>query len=267
LFFDKKDRVNIIFYSDKTYMVSLGVADGINYLSMLDNDMSALVPGGYGHYKVGALGKLADLDKNHELITQTASSIFSAKFNYYFFPKNSGIYLDIPNNDERIGGIDLFKNVFLGNYITSANFLDKIYIYFSLASKRRSDFTNVDLDVCMDKDKVLNEKECAKKYQGYFYQNFLREESKTISLVYNDIATAVLISRVIEGDGVCVVDYTQNTKDQKNNCVVEESGVDFSKTAQFLASSFDCSLSKNTVSIADIRLIFGKDMQKKWNVD
>jgi len=266
LFFSKKDRINIVFYSDKPVFMSLGLSDNIHYNSTLQNDWKILVPGGYGYYKLGALGKLAQLEKDIDLISRAFSSVYSSKMDYYFVSNKSDIYIDlIKNNDDAIGNVVFFKNIFFGEYLTNANLLDKIYIFFSLAPKRRTDFSSVDLGICLDKDGIVREDLCMKKYQGYFYQKYLREDQKNIQLYYESYSSASMLSRIFEGEGVRVVDYSLNdSKTPDKSCIVVENFTSHSQTAKYLSDSFKCTLKTGDVSIADIRFMIGSELEKKW---
>jgi hypothetical protein len=233
----------------------------------MQNDWKILVPGGYGYYKVGALGKLAQLEKDIDLIPRAFSSVYSSKMDYYFISNKSDIYIDlIKNNDDAtIGNLNFFKNVFFGEYRTNANLLDKIYIFFSLAPKRRTDFSNIDLETCLDKEGVIKEDLCMKKYQGYFYQKYLRSDQKNIQLYYKSYSSASMLSRILEGEGVRVVDYSLNeSKDPSNSCEVIESSTNHSQTAKYLRDTFKCELNIGEVNIADIRFTIGSELEKKW---
>lgn len=266
LFFTKKDRINIVFYSDKPVFMSVGISDDIHYNSTLQNDWKILVPGGYGYYKVGALGKLSQLEKDVDLVSRAFSSVYSSKMDYYFVSNKDDIYIDlIKNNDDVIGNMSFFKNIFFGGYLTNANLLDKIYIFFSLAPKRRTDFSSVDLRLCLDKNGQVKEDVCMKKYQGYFYQKYLREDQKNIQLYYKSYSSAMMLSRIFEGEGVRVVDLSLT--DQKKileQCEVIENQEIHSLTARYLSDSFGCKLKVGEVSIADIRFILGSNLEKKW---
>lgn len=266
LFFTKKDRINIAFYSDKPVFMSIGISDDIHYNSTLQNDWKILVPGGYGYYKVGALGKLSQLEKEVDLVSRAFSSAYSSKMDYYFVSNKTDIYIDlIKNNDDVIGNMSFFKNIFFGGYLTNANLLDKIYIFFSLAPKRRTDFSSVDLGLCLDKDGQVKEDVCMKKYQGYFYQKYLREDQKNIQLYYKSYASATMLSRILEGEGVRVVDYSPNDQGAvASQCEVIENQTSHSLTAQYLSDTFGCKLKRGEVSIADIRFTLGSNLEKRW---
>lgn len=267
LFFTKKDRINIIFYSDKPVFMSIGISDGIHYNSTLQNDWKVLVPGGYGYYKVGALGKLSLLEKDIDLVSRTFSSAYSSKMDYYFVSNKDDIYIDlIKNNDDVIGNLSFFKNIFFGGYLTNANLLDKIYIFFSLAPKRRTDFSSIDLRLCLDKEGQVKEDVCMKKYQGYFYQEYLREDQKNIQLYYKSYSSAAMLSRIFEGEGVRVVDYSPNDQESVvEQCEVIENKEFHSLTAKYLSDTFGCKLVIGEVSIADIRFTLGSILEKRWS--
>lgn len=264
LFFSKNDRINIVFYSDKPIFMSLGLSDNIHYNSTLQNDWKILVPGGYGYYKVGAIGKLAQLEKDVDLVSRAFSSAYSNTTDYYFVSNKSDIYIDlIKSNDDVIGDLNFFKNIFFNGYTTNANILDKIYIFFSLAPKRNSDFSSVDLGICLDKEGVVKEDICMKKYQGYFYQESLRNEAKNIQLYYQSYSSAAMLSRILEGEGVRVVDYSQ-ASNKPSKCEIVENSPIHSATANFLSNYFKCDLKVGKVNIADIRFVLGAELEKKW---
>ncbi len=86
LFFRRIERVNIIFYGPTTRYYSFG--NDTNYLLPFSADTGVLVPGGYGNYRVGALGKLITLEKKSDLYQKIFSGNTLSFVDFYFFPKN-----------------------------------------------------------------------------------------------------------------------------------------------------------------------------------
>src|SRR3990167_5657241 len=84
----------------------------INYLLFFSNSVKVIVPGGYGEYKVGAVGKLVSLEKNPEIIRKTFSAVTATLVDLYFYPKKTTIYHQDNFNSNEIPTI---KEIFLTN--------------------------------------------------------------------------------------------------------------------------------------------------------
>ncbi|MCX6732870.1 MAG: hypothetical protein NTV98_05005, partial [Candidatus Roizmanbacteria bacterium] len=61
-FFVKEDRINILFYSSEPIYYSLERGGEVHYVTTFNADSRTEVPGGYGVYRMGALGKLIKLE-------------------------------------------------------------------------------------------------------------------------------------------------------------------------------------------------------------
>lgn len=262
LFFNKKDRINLFFYGKKNYFVSLGVSDDVNYLGEIDTDWSIKVPGGYGFYKVGAIGKLSQLEKDENLIGRTFSLMNSNFIHYSFVPKDQEISYFKNKEDFNIGFSDFFNSKINSN----ANFFDKLYLYFKLSGKNKSNFIVINYLPYLDKNNQFSEEDFNKKYLGFFYQKKLREEGKNIQLIGQNYNSLKNLSYVIEGEGIRVVDISLN-KEEHQKCIIwEDCEKEFSKTAQYLSLIFNCELKKDKIDIADILVDFGSNLEKKWTI-
>lgn len=261
-FFSQKDRLNIIFYGPKSIFVSFGLIDGVHYLTNFDNNLLVLVPGGFGYYRIGSLGKLAFLEKKPSIIQKTFSSVMSTYIDFYFLPKKIEIYFDDHFQKQsfdfpRFG----LREIIDASYQTNANFFDRLY-FFILLKKRKIDFLSIFINSDVKENNRFSEEDFFKKYQGYFYQKFLREENKSLEIYYKNYQSAEVISRIIEGVGIKVVDFTPF--EYKGNCLVIEKSEKHSKTSDFLAKIFSCKKEKGETDIGDVKMILGERLEKEW---
>ena len=67
VFLKGRDKINVVFYGENTRFYSLDQKN-ISYLLSFPSSIKVMVPGGYGEYKVGAIGKLASLEKKTNYI-------------------------------------------------------------------------------------------------------------------------------------------------------------------------------------------------------
>lgn len=142
LFFTKPDRVNIVFYSKKPTFVSLGIVDNINYIGFFDPELLVRIPGGYGRYKIGAIGRFAEIEKKPVIMQRAFSSIVSGYVDYYFYPKQSEIFFEGFDFDKKFTTprLSILSVVWPSKLQTNATFLNRLYIYLALLNKQRSDF-------------------------------------------------------------------------------------------------------------------------------
>jgi len=247
--------LNIVFYGERPIFISLGLVDNVHYLTQFANNFSVFVPGGYGRYKIGSLGKLAILEKKPAIIQNSFSSIVSAYIDFYFYPQNPKIYWE----DSRceFSPFGLLKI----DQQTNANFFDRLYLFFFLLNKRKNDFSSLNPNFNVDEKNNFSEEDFFKKYQGYFYQQFLRQERKNLQIDYQNYQSAKVITRIVEGEGIRVVDLTKTDR-QKDDCYILEKIE--SKTALFLAKIFGCKIEKGETGVGDIRMVLGKRLEREW---
>lgn len=258
-FFTKDDRVNILFYSSQSIYFSLEKGGEVHYVTTFNADGRTAVPGGYGIYRMGALGKLIVLEKNPELLKRTFSRITGSMIDYYFYPQTEEIYYGA---EERIRIPSLRDILFLSS---NANIFDRIYIYMHYIGKHRTDFEEIRIKKIETRDSVLlSDMTFARQYLGYFYHKTLRKENKTVQLLYRDSYTAARsMSRVIDGEGIRVVDIDV-MQNQVGPCVVKENTQkNYSRTAKVIAQFFHCILIKGKGRISDIVVELGK-IEGEW---
>lgn len=260
LFFNPKDRVNILFYKEKPLVISLGLKGDVSYLVVFDSEEKIYIPGGYNRYRTGAIGKLVFLEKKPALFQKSFSNAISSYVDFYFFLKKETIYFNSKNSFQ-FPTINLFL-LFSPSWQTNANFFDRIYLFINLFGKRLRDFTLIKAFYFVDDKQNFLEEDFFKKYQGFFYQKFLREEKKKLIIDFFNYQSAKIISRILEGEGIWVVDLNYQNKKTKE-CIILTREWPPPKTAFYLKRIFNCSLKKGDTSIGDIRLILGKK-EEEW---
>lgn len=266
-FFIKEDRINILFYSSKSIYFSLEKGGEVHYVSTFNADGRTAVPGGYGIYRMGALGKLIVLEKNPELLRRTFSRITGSMTDYYFYPQTEEIYY----GEEEKMRIPTLKDIFFLS--SNANVFDRIYISIQFIGKHNSDFEEIRIKKIQTGDSVLlSDVTFARQYLGYFYHKTFRKENKTVQLLYKDSYTAARsMSRIIDGEGMRVVDidinpsFAQTSTGRQNNlCIVKENTPkDYSLTAQEIAGFFHCILIKGKGRVSDIVIELG-EIESEW---
>ncbi len=263
----KRDRINVVLYGASPVLVSVGVTDGVHYVIPFSHEDSVTVSGGYGRYRVGALGKLAHLEKDPELISRTFASMISAYVDYSIAPKDTKIYSDVKDVQPEFDAYTVMKHVFSSTYTFDGNIFDKIYLVYTLAHYREQDFAVLKGTFKEDAqgEIIFSEKRFLKKYRGFFYHQSLRDEAEEVKLVYRSYSSAVTLSRIIEGQGVRVVDLSEDESIKSpESCVITSVQEAPSKTVHYLAHIFGCSTQVGKVEGADIQISLGSRLSEKW---
>lgn len=252
LFIIRRDRVNLLLHSkDRITYYSISTTDEVNYIIYFRPDSKIIVPGGYQRYRFGALAKLASLDKNPELLKKAYSSATSSFTDFYFYSSQPEILYgtSIP------GGVYFPKFSELFFYNSNANLLDRIYIWYRFLTSGKAQFTQI--------SSPRVEEDFAKLYQGFFYNRTYRHERRLAQIIYTKkYRTADLIGRVLEGNGIQVVDISYKERPH-NTCIVIESSSKFSQTAKDISKYFKCKLQTGQTGTFDILFILG-DNEDYW---
>ncbi|MBI2052032.1 hypothetical protein HYT33_04725 [Candidatus Roizmanbacteria bacterium] len=263
LFIQGKERINIISYKDTIAFYSLGNADRVSYLVYFAPDQKVFVPGGYRYYRFGALGKLVLLDNKPQILKKAFSSATSTFIDYYFYPNKPEVIYgrDTPSAVELPG----FSDIFFAR--TNASFIDRIYMYLKFRISKKSDYTTIKEIGKKEKgESIFKEDGFAKKYQGFFYQKTYRTEKQTVQIIYTkQYKNALLISRILEGNGIHVVDMSPGNFDQKS-CSVAQDSKKYSRTARDLSRFFHCPLIRQKTKTSDIIFMLGK-IEDEWEAE
>ena len=257
IFLNKKERVNLVFYGPKTVVYSLSLNNDLTYLIYYPVNLSLLVPGGYGFYRVGALGKLIFLEKEPDLFKRIFSANNSFFVDLYFYPKKDEIYFD-EKNDKKIWPTltELFFNQ------SNANFIDRLLTFYYLWLKKPSFYQTISIS----NQKNFDQSDFFKKNIGTFYKKIYRQENLTIQILYNrNYQTAKLLAQILEGEGIRVVDLSQKKLDLNKSCQIVTSLKIKTQTVKDIKQFFSCSFKSGETPVSDIIINLGK-LEKDWEV-
>jgi hypothetical protein len=247
LFFSQKERINIVIFENGARFYSLDKKGEISYFLYLPADIRVLVPGGYGSYRIGGLPKLVTLEKNPELLKNALSLTTGSIIDFYFYPNNNNIFYGFSEKDNIL--LPSIKQLFF--YQSRANFFDRLYLVFYFFKTSPRKFISLSFTYDKPTKKFLN-KDFFEKHQGIFYKPNLRQEGKNVQIIYSQsYSTATAIGDILEGEGIRVNDFSQETK-KGDNCQVIESSKSHSLTAIQIAVFFNCQLSFGETSPYDI---------------
>ncbi|QQG44141.1 MAG: hypothetical protein HYW86_04760 [Candidatus Roizmanbacteria bacterium] len=263
LFFQDKERINLIMYGEDTRFFSLGNKDKVHYVISFFPDLRVPVPGGYGDYRVGGLGKLAKLEKKPEIIKKTFSLTTKTFVDFYFLPEKIDIYYGDSRKEKF--AIPSFNEVFFSE--SNAGWFDRLYIYLQFLRKRPQEFNQLKNLVTNKKEgnQLFSLEDFAKTYQGYFYQKIFREEKKNVQIIYPQSATtASSMGAILEGNGIRIADMTW-VEDSKKSCFIKENLSKHSLTAGKIALFFGCNLVQDKTGIYDIIFVVGSK-EREWEI-
>lgn len=265
---DARDRINIIFYNSSPLFLSFGLTDEVNYIMSPRHDLIVQVPGGYGQYPAGAVGRLSDIEKKPELIQRAFSSSISGFTDYYVTPKTHQVYEDSKDMETEYKKWKLIQQLFSPHNNSNMTFFDKLFIAYSIAKNRQSDFVELKPvekpEKGMDDSVAFYEKGFQKKYKGFFFHQSLREEALSVKILYYSDSAAVTLSRIIEGEGIRVVDLSKLDEVGKERCVIQHNLNEKTKTVRFLSKQFQCRVEKDDVEGADIIMVAGEGLENDW---
>ncbi len=268
VFFKGKERINIFFYGEKNLFYSLG--KDLNYFFSLPSGIKVLTPGGYGYYRLGGLGKLVFLEKKPEIFKKTSSLVTSSFVDLYFYPPQQNIYY----GKEKTSGFVLptFNQIFF--YKTNGNFIDRILLSVFLLRRNSNNFKIISYIPLVKKgnEAFFDDEKFFEIYQGLFYKKTYRDLKDNVQIIYTkSYKTAILLSRIIEGEGIRVVDISYKRKFDINwqnltKCLVIENKKNPSLITQDLKNYFGCQFVQKETDLSDIILVL-ENLENEWQID
>lgn len=263
IFLNKKDRINIVFYGPNTMFYSLGLED-ISYRFSVPSNLEIDVPGGYGYYRIGALGKLISLEKKNDLFRKTFSAVSSSFVDLYFYPKSNAIYYGEQTGKKAHPS---FVEIFMNG--SNANMVDRLLVWLYFVRKSENLYKEIDkIPEIKEQNRAFLDRETFfKLYQGYFYKKTHRVIRDRVQILYTkSYRTALLISNILDGEGIQVVDLTQTEKAIKGcNVIYSRSNDKGSTTIKDVVSFFGCEVEKGDTDASDIILTLG-NLENDWEV-
>jgi len=260
LFIKKPERINLLFLNQNPTLMSLSTVGESNYYFNLYPDLKLNVPGGYGDYRVGALVKLSQLENDSELISRAIEGSTFTFLNYYFFPNKVQTYFGKASSSE----FDLnLKNIIFNK--SNASFFDKVYLFIKIVGVQNHNFIKLNAfeKLNNNKDLVFDSERFSEEYNGLFFQHTYRDERKSVQILYtNNYNSADMIAKILENNGIRIVDISKTDKTDKN-CRVFEKAKKYSITSKNISTYLGCELVNNDTGISDI-IIFLGDKEELW---
>lgn len=265
LFFAKKNRINVVFYNQETQYFSLDVKKKVNYYLNFPSDIKINVPGGYGKYRLGGIGKLIFLEKKPSLFIPIFSDATSSFIDFYFYFNKPKLYYGFYLDDQL--KYPSFGMLFYSS--SNANFFDRLYLFYYFLKTRKNTFSL--LPLVYDENKQWDENKFFALTQGYFYQENYYQENLNLQIIYppkiNDrdffLSQSIKsLVRMIEGEGIRVSDLTPGLY-TVGECLVLEEKKNFSATSKRLADFFHCRLKNGKANPYDVILILNSEA-RQW---
>jgi len=264
LFWRAPDRINVLIYGGNTYFYSLDIKSKQHYYIPFPSALQVDVPGGYGRYRIGSLGKLSALDGNERLIQKTFSITTSSFVHFTFTPGSSDTIYD----DELKEEIEKPSLINLLTYESNASFLDRLYLAIHLRAPQQNEFTRIAYREVEDEvlgSKSFQEDTFVKRSIGLLFQPTYRDEQKSTQILFSKSRpTAVRISQVLEGNGIRVSDISLET-DTDVSCEVIYSDEEPPQTAIDMSRFFACPLRSGKTDIYDILVVLG-EREGEWEI-
>lgn len=256
VFLHDKDKINIMFYSRVPRLYSLD-RRGLDYYISFPAEAEILVPGGYGYYRVGAINKLATLEKKPDIIRKSFSRALSSMVDIYFYPAAASIFYKESDNP---GFNPSLSEVFLnpGN----ANLIDRFFIFASMIGKSKNSYKEIDLGGDFSHENFI------KKNMGIFYNRTYRNSQFNVQVKYDkSYKTAQMISDILDGEGIRVVDLSGGESNIKSHCKIITTKDKLNSSAVLgMKTFFGCRVVPGNVSVSDIILELGT-LEKDWSAN
>jgi len=262
LFFNRPSRLNVVIYGPSTVYYSFDSQDKQNYRIQFDPEVKVDVPGGYGKYRVGSLGKLVKLEHNPEIFKKTFSITTTTFVHYYFYQNADEIYYEDVSEEKTKPSITqlLF-------FPSNASILDRIYLTVFLINNQDDNYKLIRYRKEKNEalqDVVFQDESFIRDSIGLLYNSQYRKEQQSIQVLYRqNYKTAESVSALFEGNGIRVSDIAKNTS--INDCRVMVSD-DLSQTAKDLSKFFSCPIVKGETDVYDIIFVMGSK-EEDWRVN
>lgn len=264
IFLQKKNRINVVFYGSTSTFYSLGFDRDINYFFTLPSNVEVGIPGGYGYYRIGALGKLVSLEQDRDILKKSFSAISSSFVDLYFYPQGQTIYY---NKEAIQNNLPSFRTIFM--YKSNSNILDRVLLWMMFLQNTPNQYKEiVDLPQNTDHGRALFDREAFfKEIQGYFYKKTYRNINDRVQILYTkNYKTAQLMSDILEGEGIQVVDLSQTDTSVKGCKIIYNGQKLNDPIPKDMQNFFGCSIEIGETSVSDIIFILG-NLEKDWSAE
>lgn len=264
LFFTAPDRLQVLFYGQDSRIYSIDTTGNNHYIIHFAPDERIGVPGGYGYYRVGALGKLVSLEHKPAVFARAFSVASSSFVTYYFYPPGGNIYNGRAVNQNVImpRATDIFT------FPSNANVFDRLYLFLHFVQVKKSDYlllrSRGDSQDNKNGGRIFVPENFSKETEGFIFNPTYRSERKTVQILYTKNYNAAHdISNILEGNGIRVVDIKQDERDD-SKCIISDEKR--SRTSDIMVQFFGCRFETGKNQVSDI-LFDVRGIEKDWQTD
>lgn len=252
LFSNPLSRINIGIWGKHAYVLSLSAKTNQHIIFVFPNSHIVQVPGGLKGYKIGALGKLAQLENDPFLFTKALGQGSGLFIHKALHMDSDRVYYDddktLTNDLNSVVG-EIKNSVFLDGDLS---IVDRIYLYLTISNAKASQIT------------LINVGTNAK--QEVLFDRIFRNEKKLVQIVYNlSQRTAYFLSTNLENTGIRVADVSAGDT-ATNECTVKEPTSKHSETAKFISKYFDCKLITGDTGLYEIIWRLDTKVEDKWKL-
>lgn len=263
LFFTAPKRLQILVYGQDSRIYSIDTRGSNHYIIHFAPNERLGVPGGYGYYRVGALGKLVALEKNPYILGKAFSAASSSFVTYSFYPPKDTIY----NGDKVSGAVTMPRATELFTYPSNANVFDRLYLFLHFLQVKKSDYLLLrSRGDSQDKNgaRMFVPANFSKENEGYIFNSAYRRERKTVQIIYTeDYNAARDISNILEGNGIRVVDIKKLEKSD-SKCTITD--IEESETSRDVGKFFGCTVRVGHSEVSDI-LFDMRGIEEQWQIE
>lgn len=264
LFVYAPERIQFVVYGQNTRLYSISKQDDVNYYVAYAPDVKVVIPNGYGTYRIGSLSKLTRYERKPELISKAFSAATSSFVTYYFYPANGDVYYgEDASKDYRKPTV---QELFFSK--SNARLLDRVYLFWRMTVAPTVSFQPLDIELLTSKqnnDRILSPDVFGDEYRGYLYNRTYRSERLRVQIKYsNNYDTAVMIGKILEGNGIRVVDIAQANNDLKRCSIIVKNSLQ-AQTVHDVSTFFGCNVRQGSVERSDIILELGT-LEKSWEL-
>jgi len=265
----RPEQLQFVVYGSDTRVYSLGLSENIHHMMRFPANYKVEVPGGYGQYRVGALGHLVNSEDKPELLLHTFSVANAAFVQYYFYNDQGKEVFYSGSEKEKVSPPPLLS---LFQMRSNATFFDRAYIAYRSLQMKRSEIIGINIDEVAEKDPVngdtvLSMSKLRDTYAGYLFNKTYRTERYNVQIAYTkSYKTAVRIGSILENMGIRVADISASNVKDKKGCIVRHLGIEDSQTVKDIAAFFSCDSIKADTGIHDIVLELG-ELERSWEIN
>ncbi len=254
LYVRKNSRVYVgIWLGKDAYVVSISQNIGQSHLLYYPPEQEVVIPGGLKTYKIGALGKLAQLTGDNKLFKKALSQISSLPIDESLYLDKNEVYYEGSKVEERsIGSIASEMRSALWS-LKGTTLMNKVFLYQKLGNMRGS---NTELYVKFKPDPV-----------GMYDREF-RSEKRLVQMIHsNTLNTAVFLSKLLEGVGIRVSDIgSQPPTGDGGECQVIERDSEQSATSRYIVEYFGCTYRQGDTGLYEVQFILSKRLVDEWKL-